>query len=138
MLIMITIVILMMMMRSARRLRHALLASRRPALHASAHYCAHPLCSPQARTARESALAAAIESAGRAEVDFTARERPLLEASAVAGAELEACVAVIATIQSDSLRGPMALLHAFLEQVMWPLMTSDGPFACIPRAGDDL
>ena len=118
MLIMITIVILMMMMRSARRLRHALLARRRPALHASAHYGAHPLCSPQARTARESALAAAIESAGRAEVDFTARERPLLEASAVAGAELEACVAVIATIQSDSLRGPMALLHAFLEQVM--------------------
>jgi hypothetical protein len=133
---MITIVILMMMMRSAWRLGHALLARRRPALHASAHYGAHPLCSPQARTARESALAAAIESAGRAEVDFTARERPLLEASAVAGAELEACVAVIATIQSDSLRGPMALLHAFLEQVMWPLMTSDGPFACIPRAGD--
>jgi hypothetical protein len=63
-------------------------------------------------------LAAAIESAGRAECDFTARERPLLEASAVAGAELEACVAVIATIQSGSLRGPMALLHAFLEQVM--------------------
>ena len=122
MLIMITIVmmivILMMMMRSAWRLGHARLASRRPALHASAHYGAHPLCSPQARTARESALAAAIESAGRAEVDFTARERPLLEASAVAGAELEACVAVIATIQSDSLRGPMALLHAFLEQVM--------------------
>ena len=129
MLIMITIVMMivilmmmmmmmMMMMRSAWRLGHARLARRRPALHASAHYGAHPLCSPQARTARESALAAAIESAGRAESDFTDRERPLLEASAVAGAELEACVAVIATIQSDSLRGPMALLHAFLEQVM--------------------
>ena len=97
-------------------MRHARLASRgQPNMQV---LTTAPLCSPQACTARESAVAAAIESAARAAVDSTERERPLLEASAVAGAELEACVAVVATIQSDSLRGPMACLHAFLEQVM--------------------